>query len=82
MAVNPNRRNPHACPHNRYLLSFVSTRIAEHISHCIHLFWMLQISLCNVFCSERIARHQNSFRKISLFRIVMRGWYIGHILSS
>ena len=75
IAVNTHGRHSHSGSHNRNLLSMISSCIAQHVSHCIKADRSFQISFCNIFCPQRISRHQNSPGNISFLRGIMRCWY-------
>ncbi|CSB82434.1 Uncharacterised protein [Vibrio cholerae] len=58
-------------PHHRDLTAFVSTCVAEHITHITHLNRIIEEVFCDVFRAQRITRHQYNVSEITHLRINM-----------
>ena len=82
VGINTDRRYSHTGTHYRDWFSFVCTGVPEHIADSIDLFWVFQIGFCDIFCTQRISRHQNCFGEISCTCTVVRSryWCVGHIV--
>ena len=71
--INGNRRHTHSAGHDRNTHSVIIARISLNRTDIIDKLCIGEKIFGNKLCSERVARHQNSFCKIVGSCIYMRG---------
>ena len=60
-------RNAHARAHNRNFFAFIHTGVTVHVSDVIEEYRIFKIMFCNIFSTQRIARHKYNFGNVRSF---------------